>query len=235
MVKGFLTFFILTCSLGLFAQFENDDEYKNELIWGVTTNTNSGLIGGVVFRYARLNNDNLFETFGLEMVNVKHPSEQKYTSGQNGTSFIWGKQNKLFAIRGLYGRDKLLYKKESQKGVQINANIAAGPSIGLVIPYYVLTSGGEYVVYNPVLYPTIQSIQGAGKFLQGFGKAKIIPGLNAKAAIDFEFGSFKRNVVGIEFGIMAEAYIKEIVIIPTQPNRAVYTSAFFTFFWGKRN
>ena len=105
----------------------------------------------------------------------------------------------------------------------------------MVIPYYVLTSGGEYVVYNPVLYPTIQSIQGAGKFLQGFGKAKIIPGLNAKAAIDFEFGSFKRNVVGIEFGIMAEAYIKEIVIIPTQPNRAVYTSAFFTFFWGKRN
>ena len=133
----------------------------------------AGLIGGVVFRYARLNNDNLFETFGLEMVNVKHPSEQKYTSGQNGTSFIWGKQNKLFAIRGLYGRDKLLYKKESQKGVQINANIAAGPSIGLVIPYYVLTSGGEYVVYNPVLYPTINPFKVPASFYKDLVKPKL--------------------------------------------------------------
>ena len=234
MFKGILTFFmILSFFLG-FSQFDDEDKYLKEFIWGVTTNTNSSLIGGVVFRYGRSHKEDIFETFGIELVNVAHPSELKYTSSQNGSTFIWGKQNRLLAIRGQYGRDKTIYGKESQKGVQINANIAAGPTIGIVIPYYVLTSGGEYVVYDPVRYTNLQSVQGSGKFLQGFGESKIIPGINIKAALNFEFGSFMRNVIGIEFGVMAEGYVKQIVIVPTKPNRALYTSAFFTFFWGKR-
>jgi len=234
MFKGILTFFmILSFYLG-FAQFDDEDKYVKEFIWGVTTNTNSSLIGGVVFRYGRSHKDDIYETFGIELVNVAHSSEQKYTSSQNGSTFIWGKQNRLLAIRGQYGRDKIIYGKESQKGVQINANIAAGPTIGIVMPYYVLTSGGEYVVYDPVRYTTLQSIQGSGKFLQGFGESKIVPGINIKAALDFEFGSFMRNVIGIEFGVMAEGYVKKIVIVPTQTNKALYTSAFFTFFWGKK-
>ena len=217
-----------------FAQFDDTEKYVKEFIWGVTTNTNSSLIGGAVFRYGRSHKEDVFETFGIELVNVAHPSEQKYTSSQNGSSFIWGKQNRLLAVRGQYGRDKVIYGKESQKGVQINANLAAGPTIGLVIPYYVLTSGGEYVVYDPTRYTNLQSIQGSGKFLQGLGESKIVPGVNIKAALIFEFGSFMRNVIGIEFGGMAEGYVKQIIIVPTKTNTALYTSAFFTFFWGKR-
>ena len=127
-----------------------------------------------------------------------------------------------------------MYKKAPQQGVQINGNVAGGPTIGIVAPYYVLTAGGEQVVYDPVLYPTPQSIQGSGRFLQGFGESKIVPGFNAKASLSFEFGAFKNNVAGVELGLMAEAYIKEIVLIPTQPNKSFFTSAFFTFFWGTR-
>ena len=230
---GFIFLMNLSFFLG-FAQFDDTEKYVKEFIWGVTTNTNSSLIGGAVFRYGRSHKEDIFETFGIELVNVAHPSEQKYTSSQNGSSFIWGKTNRLLAVRGQYGRDKVIYGKESQKGVQINANLAIGPTIGLVIPYYVLTSGGEYVVYDPTRYTNLQSIQGSGKFLQGLGESKIIPGVNIKAALIFEFGSFMRNVIGIEFGGMAEGYVKQIIIVPTKTNTALYTSAFFTFFWGKR-
>tara|TARA_X000001036_G_scaffold417866_1_gene436200 strand:- start:15 stop:725 length:711 start_codon:yes stop_codon:yes gene_type:complete len=234
MLKVILIFLMnLSFFLG-FAQFDDTDNYVKEFIWGLTTNTNSSLIGGAVFRYGRSHKEDIFETFGIELVNVAHPSEQKYTSSQNGSTFIWGKQNRLLAIRGQYGRDKIIYGKESPKGVQINANIAIGPTIGIVIPYYVLTSGGEYVIYDPRKYTNLQSIQGSGKFLQGLGEAKIIPGINTKAALNFEFGSFMRNAIGIEFGLMAEGYVKQIVIVPTKTNKAFYTSAFFTFFWGKR-
>ncbi len=234
MLKGSFIFLMTLCFFLGFAQFDDTEKYVKEFIWGVTTNTNSSLIGGAVFRYGRSHREDIFETFGIELVNVAHPSEQKYTSSQNGSSFIWGKQNRLLAVRGQYGRDKIIYGKESQKGVQINANIALGPTIGIVIPYYVLTSGGEYVVYDPKRYTNLQSIQGSGKFLQGLGESKIIPGINIKAALIFEFGSFMRNVIGIEFGGMAESYVKQIIIVPTKTNTALYASAFFTFFWGKR-
>ena len=234
MLKGSFIFLMTLCFFLGFAQFDDTEKYVKELIWGVTTNTNSSLIGGAVFRYGRSHREDIFETFGIELVNVAHPSEQKYTSSQNGSSFIWGKQNRLLAVRGQYGRDKIIYGKESQKGVQINANIALGPTIGIVIPYYVLTSGGEYVVYDPKRYTNLQSIQGSGKFLQGLGESKIIPGINIKAALIFEFGSFMRNVIGIEFGGMAEGYVKQIIIVPTKTNTSLYASAFFTFFWGKR-
>ena len=234
MLKG-VFIFLMTSSFFLgFAQFDDTEKYVKEFIWGVTTNTNSSLIGGAVFRYGRSHKEDIFETFGIELVNVAHPSEQKYTSSQNGSSFIWGKTNRLLAVRGQYGRDKVIYGKESQKGVQINANLAVGPTIGLVVPYYVLTSGGEYVVYDPTRYTNLQSIQGSGKFLQGLGESKIVPGVNIKAALIFEFGSFMRNVIGIEFGGMAEGYVKQIIIVPTKTNKALYPSAFFTFFWGKR-
>ena len=234
MLKGGLIFLMNLCFFLGFAQFDDTGNYVKEFIWGLTTNTNSSLIGGAVFRYGRSHKEGIFETFGIEMVNVAHPSEQKYTSSQNGSSFIWGKQNRLLAVRGQYGRDKIIYGKESQKGVQINANISVGPTIGIVVPYYVLTSGGEYVVYDPTRHTNLQSIQGSGKFLQGLGDSKIIPGVNIKAALNFEFGSFMRNVIGIEFGVMAEGYVKKIIIVPTKTNKALYTSAFFSFFWGKR-
>ena len=86
------------------------------------------------------------------------------------------------------------------------------------------------MVYDPKRYTNLQSIQGSGKFLQGLGESKIIPGINIKAALIFEFGSFMRNVIGIEFGGMAEGYAKQIIIVPTKTNTALYASAFFTFF-----
>jgi hypothetical protein len=78
---------------------QSDFEYTREFTWGVNKNTNGGLIGGVMLKHSRLRQNNIYQTFGLELLNIKHPKEQRYTSRQTGTSFIWGKQNYLYAIR----------------------------------------------------------------------------------------------------------------------------------------
>ena len=45
-----------------------------ENIFGaVSKNTNSGLIGGVAGKYSRKIGDGKFQSFGLEIVNVKNP------------------------------------------------------------------------------------------------------------------------------------------------------------------
>ncbi len=229
-----LLIIILLLPVLAFAQFEDNYDYTREWTWGINKNSNSGLIGGVVLKHGRLRSERLFTTYGIELINVKHPKEQKYTSQQTGTSFVWGKRNYLYAIRTQYGLERLLYKKAPQQGVQISAGAAGGLTLGLEAPYYVRTPGGEYVQYDPNLYPNLTSIYGAGKIFRSIGNSKLVPGLNTKTGVSFEFGAFRNNVAGVEIGLMAELYARKIIIVPTQRNRAFFPSAYFTFFWGTR-
>ncbi|GAB4233477.1 MAG: hypothetical protein Tsb0034_06760 [Ekhidna sp.] len=208
-------------------------EYTSEWIWGINKNTNGGLIGGLILRYSRSVGEDFYETYGLELSNVKHPSEARYV-GRSGAGFTFGKSNYLYAIRLQYGREKLLFKKANQQGVQISAAASAGPTIGLVAPYYVLNADGTYSQFNNVDHGSPSAIGGPGKLFQGLGDADFVPGLNTKGSLFFEFGTYRSNVAGIEVGVMLEAFTKEIILVPTQPNKSVFSSVFFTLFWGTR-
>lgn len=235
MKKNLSYLLILLPILSMAQLFEGDEfEYNSEWIWGINKNTNGGLIGGLMLRYSRSVGNDFYETYGLELSNVKHPSEARYV-GRSGAGFTFGKANYLYAIRLQYGREKLLFRKANQQGVQISASAAAGPTFGLVAPYYVLNGDdGTYEPYSVVRHPSPQSIGGPGKLFQGLGDSEFVPGLNTKASVLFEFGTYRSNVAGVEVGAMLEAFTKEIILVPTQPNKSVYTSVFFTLFWGSR-
>ncbi|MEP1034021.1 hypothetical protein [Ekhidna sp.] len=214
--------------------FEGEDfEYTSEWIWGINKNTNGGLIGGLMVRHSRKKGDNVYHTFGLELSNVKHPSEARYI-GLSGAGFIYGKSNYLYAIRTNYGLEKLMYKKANQQGVQISMAAAGGPTFGLITPYYVLGADQQYKPFNVVNFPSFQNIAGPGKLFQGLGDADFAPGFHVKGSLLFEFGTYRRNVAGVEVGVMAEVFSEEIVLVPTQPNKSFYSSVFFTLFWGTR-
>jgi hypothetical protein len=78
------------------------------------------------------------------------------------------------------------------------------------------------------------SILGTGHIFQGLGESDLKFGLNAKAGLIFEMGAFKSNVTGFEIGAQFEAFSEKIIIVPTQPNRALYSSLYLTFFYGTR-
>lgn len=227
--------FLLSASY-ILAQDNGNYDYSREYIWGINKNTNSGLIGGLVLKYSQAINPKTFQTYGLEVINVKHPKEYRYIS-QYGNPFVWAKENYLYSVRLQYGRDYLVFKKAPQQGVQINAVWAAGPTLGIVAPYYIkyATGPSSYSVepFNPNRH-SFGGVLGTGRIFQGIGESSVQPGAHAKLAISFEFGTFKSNVTGFELGVMAEAFAKEIIIIPTAENRAVFTSAFFTLYYGTR-
>ena len=226
---------LLTIPLLGFAQlFEGEEfEYTSEWIWGINKNTNGGLIGGLMVRHSRKKANDVYHTFGLELSNVKHPSEARYV-GLQGAGFIYGKANYLYAIRTNYGLEKLMFKKANQQGVQISLAAAAGPTFGLVTPYYILNSDQRYEPFNYQDHGSPNSIFGPGKLFQGLGESDFVPGLNTKGSVFFEFGTYRSNVAGVEVGVMVEAYTKEIVLVETQPNKSVFSSVFFTLFWGTR-
>ncbi|MFW5759647.1 MAG: hypothetical protein ACOCXH_01560 [Cyclobacteriaceae bacterium] len=235
-----LSVLFLGCTGLGFAQKSGDYNYESEVLWGVTKATNSGLIGGVMLRFGNSIGDNKYHNFGLELVNVKHPQEEREHK-YFGSSVINSKLNYLYSIRLQYGREWLLFRKAPQQGVQVSGNLSAGPTIGLESPYYVELRGdqngtgrGQRVPYNPNISP--DNIIGAGAVFQGLDESKIVPGINLKSSVSFEFGTFKSNVVGFEVGMMVEAFTRTINIMAhLDNNRQIYPNAFITLFYGSRN
>ncbi len=216
------------------AQDSEDYEYTDEFVWGINKNTRGGLIGGFIFKKSIRLSEYQFQTFGLELMNVKHPKETRISNPLNGNSFIWGKQNYLYSVRLQYGREVILFKKASFQGLQIHGILAGGPTIGIVSPYYIQNSRGINEPYDPEVHVDFNSILGTGNILQGLGDSEVKFGLNLKPAFSFEFGTFKSNVSGIELGFVIEAFTEDIILVPNDSNDSLFTSFFVTLFYGRR-
>lgn len=231
--------FFLLLSLPVLAQREDTGnyEYDREYLLGVNKNTNGGMIGGVALKVGTRLDDSQFAFFGLELANVKHPKEVRYTT-VTGNNYIFGKSNYLYAIRPHYGREVILFKKAPNQGVQVSALGAVGPSIGLIAPYFIeyALNRVETVVeqYDPAVHQSRFNILGTGRLLEGVGQSELALGGMAKAALYFEFGVFKSNATGLEVGYQVEGFQKKIPLILREQNRQFFQSAYFTLFFGFR-
>jgi hypothetical protein len=230
---------LLLGSIGpVYSQTQDSYEYQSEFVWGINKNTSGGLIGGFMFKKSRKLSDRVFETYGLEIMNVKHPQELRFNSYATGNFFILGKSNYLYAFRLQYGRDLILFKKAPQQGVEIKGVFAAGPSLGLVAPYYVeysvdnngfLTIRKQYELSIP-----IERIWGTGRLFEGLGESDVVFGGNIKAALNFEMGDIKSSVTGFEAGFLLDAYTQSIEFIPSAKKYSVFPTLYLAIFYGTR-
>ena len=223
------------------AQTQDSYEYNSEFTWGINKNSSGGLIGGFVFKKARKLNDRMLETFGLEIMNVKHPQEVRKNSRSTGNFFIYGKSNYLYAFRFQYGRDLILFTKAPQQGVEIKVVTAIGPSIGIVAPYYIersvdnsffQTVKEQYDPNNP--QHNFNNILGTGNLFQGLGESTLQLGVNIKAGLNFELGTTKSQVTGFEVGFLVDTYANKVILMPTTSNYAIFPTVYFTLFYGTR-
>jgi hypothetical protein len=243
-MKGLIrisAYFLAFCTLASasYAQTQDSYDYQSEFTWGINKNTYGGLIGGFAFKKGRKINERMLATYGIELMNVKHPQEVRRNSQYTGNFFIYGKSNYLYAIRLQYGRDFIVFKKAPQQGVEVKLVTAVGPSIGIVAPYYVeLRGSSDFVTlreqYDPAKHTQFTEIYGPGRLFEGLGESKLKLGANAKAAINFELGTIKSQVTGFEAGFLLDAYTSKIVMVPTAENYSVYPILFFTLFYGGR-
>lgn len=231
---------VLLTSAFTFAQTQDSYDYNSEFTWGVNKNTSGGLIGGFVFKKARKLTDRVLETYGLEIMNVKHPQETRLSS-QTGNFFIYGKSNYLYALRLQYGRDLIIFKKAPQQGVEVKAVLAAGPTIGIVAPYYIerlvdnsffVTKHEQYNPNNP--FHSYSKILGTGYLFEGLSESKIQLGANIKAGLNFELGTIKSQVTGFEVGFLLDTYLSKVILVPTAQNTGVFPTLYFTLFYGSR-
>ncbi len=231
----------------------DDDSYSTITTFGVTTNTNSGLIGGFAFRQSKLLNSTLFglpqsQYLSVELVNVKHPKELRSSTNNVGSGYLDGKENYLFVLRPQYGREVKLFGRNSDEGIAVSGILAAGPSLGIIKPYYLEVASGNQTrtvpasQVNGFATATGETVTGAGGFFQGIGQSKLTVGLNLKAALSFELSAFRNNTTGVEIGFLTEVFPNKITIMPnTDPagnredgNRSIFTSGYITLFFGSK-
>lgn len=231
---------------------DQGDNYQSVTTFGITTNTNSGILGGVSFRQAKRLDSELFglpqyRYLSLEIVNVKHPKEVA-ASFAAGSRFIAGKENYLFVIRPQYGREVTLFQRDEDEGIAVSGILAAGPSLGIIKPYYLDVQSGNNTRSVPASQvngsntATGEVVTGAGSIFQGFGESKLAVGVNVKAALSFELSAFKTNTTGVEIGFLSEFFPQTIIIIPNPSpggnradgNRNFFTSAYLTLFFGSK-
>lgn len=247
--KSFITGLLLFLGFaaGAFAQGSGDREF----IWGLNWNTNGGIIGGASIRSSRpLGDKEKWQHFwGVEIVEVKHPKENPLL-GLDGDVFILGKTNYLFVVRPEYGREYTIFRKAPEAGVQVSGVIGAGPSFGLLVPYYISYDYTQYrngvqvtptdvrvERYEPLgKHSEFERIRGSAGFLTGFSETDVNLGAHLRTALSFEYGRYQENIVGVETGFLFEGFTRKLVMLPAAPeNYQLFTSVYLTVYWGRRN
>lgn len=241
----YLALVLLALALGFAlpatAQSSEEEDFQHELNYGINFNSNGGLIGGGFIRSSFYMHERMYQFGAIEIVEVKHPKENRLYSAETGDFFIAGKQNYLFVVRPHYGRQLVLFRKAPESGVQVNAIGAVGPSLGLLVPYYVRYNYGGTAAqdvrteqYDPERHRSLENIQGNANVFEGFGQTSVNVGAHVKGGLSFEYGRYRESIAGIEVGFMLEAYPKELVIIPQASNEQLFTSVYLNLYYGRR-
>lgn len=174
--------------------------------------------------------------FNFEIGELKHPREvrqnfdfQPIPSGKVSRAFSFGKQNSFFVLRGGFGQKRYFSEKAKRRGLAIGLSYEAGPSLGLVKPYYLELIKLDTDPNDPSTNVNIVSerfsednldefldankIFGYSGFSKGLGEISVMPGGHAKFAVHFDWGAFDEFVKAIEAGVMVDFYFKKIPIM----------------------
>lgn len=231
------------------ASSNDEPSYRKELIYGVNFNTRGGLIGGVSLRSTRLLSQDWARFWSLEAVEVKHPKEQKIPTPYGGV-IVRGKSNYFFVVRPSVGVQRVIFRKAPDSGVQVNGLLSAGPSIGLLMPYYISYNYSDNPTgpiteyrdeqYDPQIHAYDRILDRAPLF-SGVSNTKVQVGAHIRGALSFEYGRYRDAVAGVEVGAMVEAYskappiIRERTISDETLNDRFLPSVYLTIYLGSRN
>jgi hypothetical protein len=233
---------VLFVASSLNAQGELNEQqkvfFRNERSFGIMLNTD-GI--GLSYRAANRIDYRNKRILEIEGGSLKHPKEYKISNPYTtGSSFVFGKLNSAFYLRGGIGRQHELYKKADLGGIAIRYFYSVGPVFALYKPVYYLVvypvSVTKYVTKEEKFSPSIalpQDIWGRAPFVRGLNETRIMPGLFVKGGFNFEYSKEDKVIHAIEFGAQISAFPKVIPIMATPDNKSIFFSLFVSYRFGR--
>ncbi|MEM6965783.1 MAG: hypothetical protein AAF573_13530 [Bacteroidota bacterium] len=230
-----LVAFIPTLLLAQSRQFDTNDDskgivYNKEFTIDTRIHTYGFAIGA---NFTNIRSYHKSTYFQFELGELKHPKEFRQNSDnqilnrESPQSFILGKQNNLYVLRGGYGVKKYLSEKAKKKGVAIGLNYEAGVTLGLLKPYYldikqtdpnrpdiIPTEPERFNAENPCNFlDPVGRVYGASGFFRGLNEISVLPGVHAKAGVHFDWGAFDEFVKALEVGVAVDVFYKRAPIL----------------------
>jgi len=236
LIPGLLVF------INSFSQGEIDNQarilYKNERTFGVFLSSNG--FGGD-FSYAKRINARNHNLYQVELFSLSHPKEIKMSNSfYSNKSFVFGKINNFYELKGQWGRSSEIYRKNDAGSISVRYFYSAGPTIGFLKPVYYeiyYSTGVPYEYYTKVeKFNTSvhqSNIFGKASFFEGIDEISIIPGVSAKFGFSFEYSRRNININAIEFGAGIDIFPKEIPIMATETNQFFFLNLFAGYRFGK--
>ncbi|MDB5234043.1 MAG: hypothetical protein JWR44_1036 [Hymenobacter sp.] len=233
----------------------DEQSYSKEFVFGVNFNTQGGLLGGVSVRSTRVLDDRLLRFWSIEGVMLKNAKEERRNTVIGG-SYINQKTNYAFVLRPSVGVQRILFRKAADAGVQVNGLLSAGPSIGLLLPYYITydrtyartqvpnVATDEIVneQFDPYKHGFQDAILDHGPLFSGIGDTKVVPGFHLRGGLSFEYGRYRDAVTGVEAGFLVEGFTKRMLILSPSNvaetdnlNRKFFPSVYLTLYFGHRS
>jgi hypothetical protein len=233
---------ILFGTIGLYGQGELNEQqkvfFRNEKSFGILLNSD-GL--GVSYRAAKridFRNKNLFEIDAGSLRNIKEYRQESINV--QGSSFIFGKLNSTFFLRGGIGHQHELFKKADLGGIAVRYFYSVGPVFAIYKPIYYrvihLIPPNEYELkdekFDVATIASPQDIYSKASFFKGFDQIGALPGLYGKFGFNFEYSKEDKIIHAIEIGGQVNAFPKKVPIMAGNNNKALFFSLFVSYRFG---
>ncbi|MDT8392512.1 MAG: hypothetical protein RQ761_01615 [Bacteroidales bacterium] len=198
------------------------------------------------FHFRKGRNINYFRSFQWEVdaVSLKSPKQIKTINPyfNNAKSYVYGKLNHVYVLRGGLGIKKLLNRKPYWGGIELRLIYYGGFSLALAKPVYLYilnysVESENYTIdierYNSEIHG-LDNIYGRAPFTHGIENTSLHPGLYAKLGLNFEFGEYNSAIKAIEIGSVLDYYPVPVAIMARNPKQSVFLTFYLEFSLGKR-
>lgn len=174
--------------------------------------------------------------------------ETNFPADQSSRKYYYGKINNFYAFNLLYGNRRVIANKSETSGVNLSFTYMGGVTLGLLKPYYLKfldRDSSPYQTYDEMYSetnadrfldsnPATSDVFGVGNFGKGFNKIKILPGLQAKVGLNFDFARKSNLVTSLEVGSQIDLFYKKVNIYATNRNKPYILNVYLSMQIGKR-
>jgi len=225
-MKFIATISLLAITLCIRAQGEIDIQdkifYRNERTFGALLNSNG--FGGN-FRYGKRVDAFKKTLYEIELNYLKHPKEVRVTTEYSSRSFIYGKLNSVYTLKGAFGVQNEMFQKRDQGGISIRYFYNFGPTFAFMKPiYYDYQPANQPQYYEKFIPDPAKTVYIVGKAPIGMGinELKIQPGIYGKFGFTFEYSKIDEVFHAFEIGVAFDAYIGKVPIMATSPGKLLF-------------
>ena len=176
-----------------------------------------------------------------DLQTINHPLETSVqnTNRVNSKTYVFAKVNSAAGLRIGYTTYKSLSSGSiSGAAPQILIGLSAGPSLGIIKPYYISYqhsredgSGADIIQQNEEIIHNSDSIYGPISWTRGFNKLTISPGIHVDIHLALNW-NHSYYIQSCKMGVRLDYFPKGIDILYNAKNQ-VFTSLYITYEVGR--